>query len=103
MTFFPLHFSVDCTNANTGLFTGIFVLVVTIISLVLFLVLIHSPRPELHDAAIAVASITEFSLYTITTVAALIGICQVGNPSVEPVTAGEFIQHCEPKANEEIQ
>ena len=52
-------------------------LVVTIISLVIFLVLIHSPRPELHDAAIAVASVTEFSLYTITTVAALVGICQV--------------------------
>ena len=67
----------DCTNANTGLFTGIFVLVVTIISLVIFLVLIHSPRPELHDAAIAVASVTEFSLYTLTTVAALVGICQV--------------------------
>ena len=52
-------------------------LVVTIISLVIFLVLIHSPRPELHDAAIAVASVTEFSLYTLTTVAALVGICQV--------------------------
>ena len=71
------QYSVDCTNANTGLFTGIFVLVITIISLILFLVLINSPREDLHDAAITVASITEVSLYTLTTFAALIGIFQV--------------------------
>ncbi len=71
------HYSVDCTHANTGLFTGIFVMVLTIISLIVFFVLISSPDPRLHDAAITVASMTELSLYCLTTVAVLIGMCQV--------------------------
>ncbi len=71
------HYSVDCTHANTGLFTGIFVMVLTIISLIVFFVLISSPDPALHQAAITVASMTELSLYCITTVAVLIGMCQV--------------------------
>lgn len=71
------HYSVDCTHANTGLFTGIFVMVLTIISLIVFFVLISSPDPSLHNAAITVASMTELVLYCVTTVAVLIGMCQV--------------------------
>ena len=73
------HYSVDCTHANTGLFTGIFVMVVTIISLIVFFVLISSKDPELHAAAITVASMTELALYCLTTVAVLVGMCQVSS------------------------
>ena len=69
--------SVDCTHANTGLFLGIFVMVATIISLVVFFVLIDSGHPHLHDMAITIASLTELSLYSLTLVAALVGTCQV--------------------------
>ncbi len=71
------HYTVDCTHANTGLFTGIFVLVLTIISVIVFFVLISSKEPELKAAAITVASLTELSLYCLTTVAVLVGMCQV--------------------------
>jgi len=42
-----------------------------------FFVLITSNKDSLHDAAITVASMTELSLYCITSVAVLIGMCQV--------------------------
>ncbi len=71
------HYSVDCTHANTGLFTGIFVMVMVIISLIVFIVLINSKDSVLHDAAITVASVTELALYVCTSVAVLIGLCQV--------------------------
>ena len=68
----------DCTHANTGLFFGIFVMVATIIALVVFFVLIDSDDVKLHNMAISVAALTELSLYSLTTIAALIGMCQVG-------------------------
>ena len=71
------HYSVDCTHANTGLFTGIFVMVLVIISLIVFFVLITSPEAHLHAAAIMVASMTELALYCVTSIAVLIGMCQV--------------------------
>lgn len=65
----------DCARANKGLFLGIFVLVMTIISLILFFVLIT--RPGYQALAVLEVNITEFVLYTMTTVAVLIGMCQV--------------------------
>lgn len=76
---FPFQYSVDCSNANNGLFSGIFVMVFTIISLIVFFVLIHSTNQKLHDAAITVASLTELTLYSLTTVAVIIGMVQVIN------------------------
>lgn len=70
---------VDCTHANTGLFFGIFVMVATIIALVVFFVLIDSEDDHLHNMAISVASLTELSLYSLTTIAVLIGIFQVSS------------------------
>ena len=71
------QYSVDCTHANTGLFSGIFVMVLVIISLIVFFVLITSSEVHLHQAAITVASLTELSLYCITSIAVLVGMCQV--------------------------
>jgi len=71
------HYSVDCANANTGLFSGIFVMVLVIISLIVFFVLITSEDERLKKAAIEVASLTELALYAVTSVAVLIGMCQM--------------------------
>ena len=53
-------------------------MVATIIALVVFFVLIDSEDVKLHSMAISVAALTELSLYSLTTIAALIGMCQVG-------------------------
>ena len=66
---------IDCTHANTGLFTGIFVMVLVIISLIVFFVLIN--QEKYRESAIAVASWTELILYGITSLAVLVGMCQV--------------------------
>lgn len=71
------HYSVDCTHANTGLFTGIFVMVLVIISLIVFFVLITSSEKHLHDLAVTVASMTELLLYCLTSLAVLVGMCQM--------------------------
>ena len=76
----PHHYTVDCTRANTGLFVGIFVMVLTIISVIVFFVLITSKEEALRHAAIMVASTTELSLYTLTTFAVLVGMFQVLYP-----------------------
>lgn len=38
------HFSVDCSHAHRGLFAGILVIVLTIISLIMFFVLVNNPN-----------------------------------------------------------
>ncbi|XP_072159404.1 proton channel OtopLc isoform X2 [Bemisia tabaci] len=71
----PHHYSVDCAQAHKGLFVGILFLVFTIISLILFFVLVS--RPELVNFAVMEVNICEVSLYGTTTLATLIGMIQV--------------------------
>lgn len=71
----PHHYSVDCTNANKGLFFGIFVLVMTIVSMILFFVLIS--REQYRQMAITEIHLSELFLYVLTLGAVLIGIVQV--------------------------
>jgi len=71
----PHHYSVDCARAHKGLFVGILVLVLTIISLILFFVLIS--RPEFVSLAVMEVNICELTLYTMTTIATLVGMLQV--------------------------
>lgn len=71
----PHHYSVDCAQAHKGLFVGILILVLTIISLILFFVLIS--RPELVNFAVMELTICELSLYGMTTIATLVGMLQV--------------------------
>ena len=70
-------YSVDCSRANNGLFCGIFVTVVTIVTIVVFFVLIASDNPALRQTAITLGSVTELALYSFSTTAVLIGIVQV--------------------------
>jgi large subunit ribosomal protein L18 len=44
------HFSVDCTSAHKGLFAGILVLVLSIVSLIMFFELVQ--RPQYVDEAV---------------------------------------------------
>ncbi|KAG8226015.1 hypothetical protein J437_LFUL004136, partial [Ladona fulva] len=68
-------FSVDCANAHRGLFGGILVLVLTIISLITFFVLVHAPG----FAAVAVFEVTvcEMVLYVLTTAAVIVCAVQM--------------------------
>ena len=69
------HYSVDCAKANKGLFAGIFVLVLTIISLTLFFALIN--HPAYTKLAIMEVSISRFVLFCLAFIATIIGIFQV--------------------------
>jgi hypothetical protein len=61
------HFSVDCANAHRGLFSGILVLVFTIISLIMFFVLLK--EEEFALIAMYEFNICELALYVSTTIA----------------------------------
>ncbi|KAL1505394.1 hypothetical protein ABEB36_004968 [Hypothenemus hampei] len=71
----PHHYSVDCARAHKGLFVGILFLVLTIISLILFFVLIS--RSEFVNLAVIEVNICELTLYGMTTLASVIGMWQV--------------------------
>ncbi len=71
----PHHYSVDCTNANNGLFLGIFIFVLTIISMILFLVFIN--RDGYRDMAVTEVHIVELILYLMTLGAVIIGMIRV--------------------------
>lgn len=71
----PHHYSVDCARAHKGLFIGILILVLTIISLILFFVLIS--RPEFVQVAVTEVTICELTLYGTAIFATLIGMVQI--------------------------
>jgi len=73
----PHHYSVDCARAHKGLFVGILILVLTIISLILFFVLIS--RPELVSLAVTEVNVCELTLYGMSALATLIGMFQMRN------------------------
>ncbi|RWS30987.1 otopetrin-2-like protein 1, partial [Leptotrombidium deliense] len=66
---------VDCAKAHKGLFCGIFLLVVCIISLILFFVLIK--KPNYRHLGVLQAHIVELAIYTITAIACILAIIQV--------------------------
>lgn len=63
------QFSVDCSRAHRGMFAGILVIVLAIISLIMFYVL--SDVPAYHNKATLEISISEILLYLLTS----IGVC----------------------------
>ena len=71
------RYSVDCSRASTGLFCGIVVLVITIISLIMFFVFITNEDPNLRQIAVQVASYSELIMYSLTSVAVIVGMCQM--------------------------
>jgi hypothetical protein len=71
----PHHYSVDCARAHKGLFVGILILVLTILSLILFFVL--TSREEFVYLAVIEVNICELSLYAMSTIATLFGMLKV--------------------------
>ncbi|XP_028177368.1 proton channel OtopLc-like [Ostrinia furnacalis] len=69
------HFSVDCSHAHRGLFGGILIIVLTIISLIMFFVLASSPA-TINDAIFEV-NICELILYSITILTVLVALKQM--------------------------
>lgn len=65
----------DCAQSNKGLFIGIFFLVFTIMSLILNFVLMK--HHEHLEFAFWEVNLTENTLYTVSTLAVLIGMLQV--------------------------
>ncbi|XP_073963096.1 proton channel OtopLc-like isoform X2 [Choristoneura fumiferana] len=73
----PHLYSVDCARAHKGLFFGILVLVLTIISLILFFVLIS--KKDYATLAVVEVNVCELALYAMTTLASLAGMVCVRN------------------------
>ncbi|KAH8386759.1 hypothetical protein KR093_002397 [Drosophila rubida] len=71
----PHHYSVDCARAHKGLFVGILILVLTIISLIIFFVLIS--RPDFVSLAVTEVTICELLIYGTATIATLLGMVQI--------------------------
>lgn len=76
------QFSVDCSNAHRGLFSGILVIVLTIISLIMFFVLINEPGPQedkykYKRLAEFEVNIVELVLYIVSTLCILVAMIQM--------------------------
>lgn len=76
------HFSVDCSNSHRGLFGGILVIVLTIISLIMFFVLTNEDQtPEdkklYRSMAEFEVNIVELVLYVITTICVIVAMVQM--------------------------
>ncbi|KAK2720530.1 hypothetical protein QYM36_004416 [Artemia franciscana] len=69
------QYSADCTSANKGLFAGILVLVLSIISTIMFFVLIN--KEDYKSMAVLEINIAELSLYILMFFATILGIFQV--------------------------
>ncbi|XP_023218358.1 otopetrin-2-like isoform X2 [Centruroides sculpturatus] len=76
------YYQVDCAKANKGLFTGILVLVISIISLIIFFVLIN--KPNYKHLAVLEAHVAELVLYVLTTLAVIIALYQVHEMKYNP-------------------
>ncbi|KAF4523613.1 hypothetical protein B566_EDAN014587 [Ephemera danica] len=69
------HFSVDCASAHRGLFSGIIILVLTIISLIMFFVLIRDPL--FSRMAVFEVNVCEIIMYIASTVAVIVCMKQM--------------------------
>ncbi|KAJ1522706.1 hypothetical protein ONE63_001867 [Megalurothrips usitatus] len=63
------HLSVDCTKAHKGLFAGIILVVMTIISLILYFVL--TEEPGFDEMGLLVVNVCELIMYVVTSLAVL--------------------------------
>ena len=71
------RYSVDCGRASIGLFLGIVVVVVTIISLILFFVFISEQEDRMQHSAVQVALFSELAMYGLTSLATVVGMLQM--------------------------
>jgi len=71
------RYTVDCNGSNTGLFCGVIVIIATIVSLIVFFVFITNSDQNLQTLAVQFASFSELGLYGVTSIAVMIGMCQM--------------------------
>lgn len=100
------HFSVDCSNAHRGLFGGILVIVLTIISLIMFFVLTNKAieHPEEYEnitikeiedgyknAARFEVNVLELTLYVLTTIVVVVAMLQMRCLKYDRKVKGMFL------------
>ena len=74
------RYNVDCNGSHAGLFCGVVIVVLTIVSIILTFVFSSSSWSHDHDPDLLsslVTSLSDLVLYTVATVAVLIGTCQI--------------------------
>jgi hypothetical protein len=87
----PYHFSIDCSKAQRGMFAGIVVIVLTIISLIMYFVL-HD-IDEYLQLAIKEVTYYEILLYTVTTIAVLVAFQRMKDLKYhKPPAHGRFLR-----------
>ena len=67
--------SVDCSGSHRGLFFGIFILVCSVVSMIVFFVLVE--KPEYNTTAVLIMHVTEIVVYFITSVSVIISFFQM--------------------------
>lgn len=88
------HFSVDCSNAHRGLFAGIMIIVLTIISLIMFFVLANEPSGSEEDnlsMAEFEVNIVELALYILTTIIVIVAMVQMRSLKYDRKIGGKII------------
>lgn len=81
------HFSVDCSGAHKGMFGGILIIVLTIISLIMYFVFTN--EPSYKAIAIQEITITEIIMYIITAFAVIAAIVKMRDLKYHKSTNGE--------------
>jgi hypothetical protein len=84
------HFSVDCSRAHRGMFAGILVIVLTIISLIMYFVLHNVPEHKM--LAMQEVTICEIILYTITSAAVIAAMLQMRDMKYQRKSNGKIIR-----------
>lgn len=108
------HFSVDCSNAHRGLFGGILVIVLTIISLIMFFVLtnktIEHPEDYENKTIIEIensykisarfeVNVLELVLYVLTTIVVIVAMLQMRCLKYDRKVKGMFSKSTQKKIN----
>jgi len=71
------RYSVDCRNSNSGLFCGILVVIVALVSTILFFVFVAREEDFLQGLALQLSAGSQLGLHTVAALATLVAGCQV--------------------------
>ncbi|XP_021925161.1 uncharacterized protein LOC110832451 [Zootermopsis nevadensis] len=85
------QFSVDCTSAHKGLFAGILMLVLSIVSLIMFYELVQ--RPQYVDEAVLQVNVWETVMYATATVAVILYLFAIRNVGRIPGRRSLELEH----------
>ncbi|CAH1110684.1 unnamed protein product [Psylliodes chrysocephalus] len=86
------HFTIDCSNAHKGLFAGILVIVLTIISLIMFFVLTNT-KNNTGRVAIFEVNVVELIIYVVTSLATVVAMLKMRHLKYDRKIGHEGKQH----------